>query len=80
MYAVGVVLPLEIKIPSLHVALQDYIIDEVAHQIRLDQLLLLDERRIHELEHIQTYHNHIDKAFNKQAKIYEFDIWDLVLK
>lgn len=43
-YGVEALVPLEIKITSLHFVLQDYITDEVAHQIMLDQLLLLDER------------------------------------
>lgn len=73
-------LPLEIEIPSLRVTLQDYRTNEVAHQIRLDQLLLLDKRRIHTLEHMKTYQNCIKKAFDKKAKIHEFDIGDLVLK
>jgi len=37
-------LPLDIEIPSLRIALQDYITDEAARQARLDQLLLLDEK------------------------------------
>jgi len=53
------VLPLEIEIHSLQIYLQDYIIDEVTHQTRLDQLLLLDERRVNALEHLRTYQNHI---------------------
>lgn len=43
-YGSEAVLPLEIEIPSLRIALQDYIIDEATRQARLDQLLLLDEK------------------------------------
>lgn len=38
------ILPLEIEIPSLRIALQDYIPKEETCQTKLDKLLLLDER------------------------------------
>ena len=75
-YGSEVALPLEIKIPSLWITLHDYIIDEVARQARLDQLLLLDERRIHALEYMQVYQEHIKREFDKKAKIPEFNIGD----
>jgi len=59
---------------SLRIYLQDYIIDEVAHQIQLDQLLLLDEIWVNALEHMCTYQNCI-----KRAKINEFNTGYLVL-
>ena len=61
-------------------SLQDYITNEAVHQTRLDQLLLLDERRVNALEHLRTYKNRIKQAFNKNFKIHEFNIRDLVLK
>jgi len=39
-YGEKVIPPLEIEIPSLHISVQDYIIDEATHQTRLDQLFL----------------------------------------
>jgi len=71
---------LEIEIPSLQITLQDYITDEVVCQTRLDQLLLLDERRVNVLEYLRTYQNHIKRAFAKKFIIHEFNIGDLVLK
>lgn len=73
-------LPLEIEIPSLQITLQDYITDEVAHQTRLDQLLLLDEKRVNVLEHMHTYQICIKQSFDKKVKIYKFNIGYLVLK
>jgi len=54
-YGVEAMLPLEIEISSMRIALQYNIIDEVACQKRLDQLLLLYERRVNALEHMHTY-------------------------
>lgn len=54
-YSFEAILPLEIEIPSLIIALQDYITDEATREARLDQLFLLDERRIHALEHMWVY-------------------------
>jgi len=54
-YGAKAVLPLEIEISSLQITLQDYITNEATHQTRLDQLILLDERRVNDLEHLCTY-------------------------
>ena len=48
--------------------------------MRLDQLILLDERRVNALEHLHTYQSCIKWAFDKNTKIHEFNIEDLVLK
>jgi len=79
-YGSKLVLPLEIEIPSLWITLQDYITDEAARQARLDQLLLLDKKCIHALEHMCMYQERIKRGFDKKFKILEFNIGDLVLK
>lgn len=74
------VLPLEIEIFYLQIALQDYITNEVVRQASLDQLLLLDEKYVHALEHMHVYQERIKREFDKKVKMQEFNIGDLVLK
>lgn len=74
------ILPLEIEIPSRRIALQNYITDETTHHMRLDQLILLDERRVNALEYLCTYQSCIKWAFDRKIKIHEFNIGDLFLK
>ena len=79
-YGTEAILPIELKIPSLRINLSEQISDEKIRQTRLDQLLLLDEKRINALEHMRVYQERIKRAFDKKALIREFKIGDLVLK
>lgn len=54
-YGAEAVMPLELKIPSLHIQLQDLLPKLEAHHARLDQLLLLDEWHVNTLEHFKVY-------------------------
>ena len=79
-YGIEAILPIELEIPSLRINLSEQISDEEIRQIRLDQLLLLDEKCINALEHMRVYQERIKWAFDKRALIHEFEIGDLVLK
>jgi len=54
-------MPLELEIPSLQIQLQDLLLDPKTHQARLDQLLLLYERRFNALYNFKFYHNYLKK-------------------
>ena len=64
------VLPVEIEMGSLRVALEQ----------RLDQLSLLDERRLRAADHIQAYQRKMAHAFKKRVKPRPLQRGDLVLR
>jgi len=59
---------LEIQISSLRVALSTKMVDEDNHQLRLQELEALDEKRLHAQHRIELYQTQISKAFNKKVK------------
>ena len=54
-YGMEVVLPIKIEMGSLRVALEQQITEAEWFQSRLDQLNLLNERRLRAADHIQAY-------------------------
>ena len=74
------VLPVEIEIGSLRVALEHQISETEWAQSRYDQLNLLDERRLRVTDHIQAYQRKMTRAFGKRVKPRKFKKGDLVLK
>ena len=49
-------------------------------QTRLDQLNLINEKRLVAIYHGQTYQKRMIKAFNKKVRRQEYQVWDLVIK
>ena len=49
-------------------------------QTRLDQLNLIDEKRLTAICHGQTYQKRMIKAFNKKVRRQEYQVGDLVIK
>ena len=78
-YRCEAVIPLEIQIPSLRVALATEMIGEANHRLRLQELEVLDEKRLQAQQHIKFYQARITKAFNKNVKERIFQKGDLVL-
>ena len=74
------VLPVEIEIGSLRVALEHQIFEIEWAQSRYDQLSLLDERRLRATDHVQVYQRKMTRAFRKRVKPRKFQKGDLVLK
>ena len=64
-YGMEAVLPVEIEMGSLRVALEQHISEAEWVQSRLDQLSLLDERRLRAAEHIQAYQRKMALRFQK---------------
>ena len=54
-YGDEAVIPLEIEIPSLRIALKDIMKEPQIWEARMNQLEALDERRVHALEHLRAY-------------------------
>ena len=79
-YGMEVVLPVEIEIGSLRVALQHQISEIEWAQSRYDQLSLLDERRLRAADHVQAYQRKMTRAFRKRVRPRKFQKGDLVLK
>ena len=74
------VLPIEIEIGSLRVALEYQISETEWAQSRYDQLSLLDERRLRAADHVQAYQRKMSRVFRKRVKPRKFKKGDLVLK
>ncbi|KAK3008790.1 hypothetical protein RJ639_014534 [Escallonia herrerae] len=73
------VLPLEVQIPSLCVAIQESLTDEESVQIRLTELESLDEKRLIAQQSLEMYQQRMESAFNKRVRLRSFKKWDLVL-
>nr|KYP63437.1 hypothetical protein KK1_018006 [Cajanus cajan] len=72
-YGMEVVLPIEVEIPSLRVLMEAKLSMSEWVQSRLDQLNLIEEKRLDDICRGQTYQKMIKKTFDKK-------IGDLVLK
>ena len=78
-YRCEAVLPLEIQIPSLRVALTAEMTNEEKHQLRLQELEALDDKRLQVQQQIKLYQARITRAFNKKVKEQTFKKGDLIL-
>ena len=75
-----VVLPVDIEMGSLRVALEQQISEAEWVQSWLDQLSLLDERRLRAANHIQAYQRKMVRDFKKRVKPRPLQRGDLVLR
>ena len=75
-----VVLPVKVQIPSLWI-MKDADLDEDEWiQTRLDQLNLIDEKRLAFVFHGKMYQKRMIKAFNKKIKPRVYQAGELVIK
>ena len=79
-YGMEAVLPVQIEMGSLRVALEHQISKTEWVQSRYDQLNLLDERRLRAADHVQAYQRKMTRAFRKRVRPRKFQKGDLVLK
>ena len=79
-YGMKVVLPIETKMGSLRVTLEQQISETEWAQARFDQLNLLDEKRLRATDHIQAYQRKMARAFRKRVKPRPLQKEDLVLR
>ncbi|XP_074300743.1 uncharacterized protein LOC141632054 [Silene latifolia] len=78
-YGVEAVLPLELQIPSLRIAIQEGLTDDEHDKLRLAELEALDEKRLEAQQKLQCYQARLSRAFNKKVRPRSFQIGDLVL-
>eukprot|EP01018_Ginkgo_biloba_P037608 Gb_07526 [translate_table: standard] len=71
---------MEIELPSLRISLRDLIDDEAYRVARLQELELLDERRLNALNYLKAYQKRLRRRYNQNIKAREFEVGDLVLK
>ena len=74
------VLPVEIEMRSLRIALEQQISETEWAQSCYDQQSLLDERRLWAVDHVHAYQRKMTRAFGKRIKPRKFQKGDLVLK
>ena len=67
-YRCEAVIPLEIQILSLRVALETQMTDEDNYQLHLQELEALDEKQLQGQLRIELYQARISKAFNKKVR------------
>ncbi|RDX92193.1 hypothetical protein CR513_25706, partial [Mucuna pruriens] len=79
-YGMEVVLPIEVEISSLRVLAEVKLEDAKWIQNQLDQLNLIEEKRLTTLCHGQLYQKRIREAFDKKERPHIFKEEDLVLK
>ncbi|XP_074292988.1 uncharacterized protein LOC141619864 [Silene latifolia] len=79
-YGIESVQPIELEIPSLRILLENQVPEANWVQARYDSLVMLDERRLNALYHVQLYQKRIERAFNKKVKPRGTSEGDLVLK
>ena len=79
-YGMEAVLPVEIETGSLTVAQEQQISEAEWVQSRLNQLSLLDERRLRAIDHIQAYQRKMARSFKKRVKPRSLQRGDLVLR
>ena len=66
-YGCEAVIPLEIQMPSLRVALMTKTTIEDNDRLRLQELEALDEKQLQAKQHIELYQARISKVFNKKV-------------
>ena len=67
-YGMKAVLPIEVRIPSLRIMKDTGLSEDDWIQTRLDQLNLIDEKRLTAICHGQTYQKRMIKAYNKKVR------------
>ena len=75
-YGMEAVLPIEVQIPSLRIMKDVDLSEDDWIQTRLDQLNLIDEKRLTAICHGQTYQKQMIRAFNKKVRRQEYQVGD----
>ncbi|MGV7343076.1 integrase, partial [Mycobacterium kansasii] len=78
-YGTEAVIPIEIHMASLRVAVHQSMTDDENARIRLKELDLLDEKLLTSQQRLQSYQARISAAFDKQVKYRSFKKGDMVL-
>ena len=73
-------MPIKVHITSLRIMKDAGLNEDDWIQTRLDQLNLIDEKRLTIVCHGQMYQKRMIKAFNKKVRCQEYQVGDLVIK
>ncbi|PHT61960.1 hypothetical protein T459_34199 [Capsicum annuum] len=79
-YGIEVVIPVEVEIPSLRVTVEAEIDDDEWVKTRMEQLSLIEEKRLTLVCHGQLYQKIMVRAYNKKVRPSHFEVRQLVLK
>ncbi|KAI5447986.1 hypothetical protein KIW84_015428 [Lathyrus oleraceus] len=79
-YGTEAVLPVEVQIPSLRIMKEAGLDEDEWIQTRLDQINLIDEKRLAAVYHRQIYQKRMTQAFNKKVKRQVYQLGALVVK
>ncbi|XP_070047495.1 uncharacterized protein [Nicotiana tomentosiformis] len=79
-YGTEAVIPAEVEIPSLRVVVETEIDNDEWVKTRLEQLSLIDEKRLAAVCHGQLYQKRMARAYNKKVRHRKFEVGQLVLK
>ncbi|XP_015073993.1 uncharacterized protein LOC107018121 [Solanum pennellii] len=79
-YGTEAVIPAEVEIPSLRIIQEAELSNAEWVSKRIDQLTLIDEKRMVVVCHGQLYRQRMIRAFHKRFRARTFEIGQLVLK
>ena len=79
-YGMEAVLPVEMELKSLRIMMEAELPEQEWASARMEQLALLDEKRMRALYQTQLYQKRIARAFNKKVRPNKIKEGDLVLK
>ncbi|XP_039131869.1 uncharacterized protein LOC120268610 [Dioscorea cayenensis subsp. rotundata] len=77
-FSTEAVLPLEVQIPSLRIALQNELTNEDRVRLHLDEHDALDEGRLEAQHNLEVYKARMARAYNKMAHIRTFEKGEMV--
>jgi hypothetical protein len=78
-YGCEAVLPLEVELPSLRVALRDGLTQDEQILLHFQELDTLEENRLHAVQDLELYRQNMERAYNKLVKQRVFKRGELVL-
>jgi transposase InsO family protein len=79
LYGQEVVMPVELELNSLRLAMQDEELNSTNIPQRINALLALEEQRIHALENLKKRQQSVQRYFDKKAKSTYFEVDEKVL-
>jgi hypothetical protein len=78
-YGSEVVLPLEVQLPSLRVAIHEKITNDEQIRLRFQELDVFEEGRLQAIQNLEIYHQNMVRAYDKLVKKWVFQKGELVL-
>ena len=67
-YGIEAVLPIEIQLPSLRIAVNDHLMEEAKDLLRIRELESLDEGRLEPRQNIELYQARMSASFDKMVR------------